>query len=529
MVREFRVYNKGQLLMEGASPLDISNLTPHTTYNLEIATWDGKLESERVPVPQFTTLREQLVQGFVSPYRSTDYLVGTWASKKPLKAGDVYMVEVEGTKPFAQNFGFYLGTNLVGYFVPKNAGGNKYTMVFTNTVEGANEFKIYQYPSGTAGQVELTSFNVYKIDVSENLLTEESLQQFPINVNTYNVFTGTLKKKWELGKRYYVRLKGTKLESQNFTVYSDAGKTNKGNMSKLAINHNLLPNITSKAFTLGTGATVKDGTEGEVILTLDGTNQLLKYDTTFKLPQLTEGKTYTLSADIKFHSDIVGDVRHLRLSYNYLPGGAVMLETTRPITDVTKDKWIKIKGTNTIKYDTNPPSNWYLVIQDFIASNRVSGTISLRNIQVVEGTLPKPDTYELTFPISQWDIDREVDNTVAIYQTPTEAGVGQATIEELVVLETNEAVLPKSIEIIPSTINLKVGESSTSQFKVTPSNAENFLTYFIGWQGGIATNSTADPERGLTARGVAVGNFTATVRSSVDPSVETQVTVNVTA
>lgn len=375
MVREFRIYNKGQLLMEGASPLDISNLTPHTTYNLEIASWDGKLESERVPVPQFTALREQLVQGFVSPHRSTDYLVGTWASKKPLKAGDVYMVELEGTKPSTQSFGFYLGTNLVGYFVPKNAGGNKYTMVFNNIVEGANELKIYQYPSGTTGQVELTSFNVYKIDVSENLLTEESLQQFPINVNTYNVYTGTLKKKWELGKRYYVRLKGTKVESQNFTVYSDAGRTNKGNMSKIA--------------------------------------------------------------------------------------------------------------------NTN--------------------------------------IYELTFPISQWDIDREVDNTIAIYQTPNGAGVGQATIEELVVLETNEVVLPKSIEIIPSTINLKVGESSTSQIKVTPSNAENLLITLLGWNGSIASNTAFDLERGLTARGVAVGNFTATVRSSVDPSVEAQVTVNVTA
>lgn len=361
--------------MEGASPLDISNLTPHTTYNLEISYWDGKLESERVPVPQFTTLREQLVQGFESPYRSTDYLVGTWASKKPLKENDVYLVEVEGTKPFSQTFGFYLGTTIVGYFVPKNAGGNKYTMVFNNTVEGANEFRIYQYPSGTAGQVELTSFNVYKIGVSENLLTEESLQQFPINVNTYNVFTGTLKKKWELGKRYYVRLKGTKLESQSFTVYSDAGRTNKGNMSRIA-NKNI---------------------------------------------------------------------------------------------------------------------------------------------------------YELTFPISQGDIDREVDNTIAIYQNPNGAGVGQATIEELTVLETNEAVLPKSIEIIPSTINIKVGESSTSQIKVTPSNAENLLISLLGWDGSIASKNAFDLERGLTAQGVAVGNFTATVRSNVDPSLEAQVTVNVTA
>lgn len=157
---------------------------------------------------------------------------------------------------------------------------------------------------------------------------------------------------------------------------------------------NILPPVTAKAFTLGTGATVKDGTEGEVIFTLDGTNQLLKYDTTLKLPQLTEGKTYTISADIKFHSDIVGDVRNLRLSYNYLPGGAVMLETTRPITDVTKDKWIKIKGTNTIKYGTNPPTSWYLVFQEVVVSNRITGTISLKNFQVVEGVevLPKQAT-----------------------------------------------------------------------------------------------------------------------------------------
>lgn len=153
---------------------------------------------------------------------------------------------------------------------------------------------------------------------------------------------------------------------------------------------NILPSVAAKAFTLGTGATVKDGTEGEVIFTLDGTNQLLKYDTTFKLPQLTEGKTYTISADIKFHSDIVGDVRNLRLSYNYLPGGEVMLQTTRPIADVTKDKWLKIKGTNTIKYGANPPNSWYLVLQDVITSNRITGTISIKNFQVVEGTTPLP-------------------------------------------------------------------------------------------------------------------------------------------
>lgn len=157
---------------------------------------------------------------------------------------------------------------------------------------------------------------------------------------------------------------------------------------------NILPSVTAKTFSLGDGATAKDGADGEVIFTLDGTNQLLKYDTTFKLPLLTEGKTYTISADIKFHSDIVGDVRNLRLSYNYLPGGEPMLQTTTPIPDTTKDKWIKIKGTNTIKYGTNPPTSWYLLVRDIMTANRISGTISLKNFQVVEGdsVLPKQAT-----------------------------------------------------------------------------------------------------------------------------------------
>lgn len=157
---------------------------------------------------------------------------------------------------------------------------------------------------------------------------------------------------------------------------------------------NILPPVTAENFSLGDGATTKDGIEGEVVFTLDGTNQLLKYDTRSKLPQLTDGKTYTISADIKFHSDIVGDVRNLRLSYNYLPGGEPVLQTTTPIPDTTPETWIKIKGTKAIKYGTNPPTSWYLLLRDMMTANRVTGTISLKNFQVVEGdsVLPKQAT-----------------------------------------------------------------------------------------------------------------------------------------
>lgn len=149
----------------------------------------------------------------------------------------------------------------------------------------------------------------------------------------------------------------------------------------------IIPSVKANSFTLGDGATVVDGDAGEVIFTLDGTKTLLKYDTRVKLPQLTNGLTYTISADIKFHSDVVGDVRNLRLSYNYMPGGQPVLQTTTPIQDTTKDKWLKIKGTNSINYSDVQPTNWYLLFRDMTTANKISGTISLKNIQILEDTL----------------------------------------------------------------------------------------------------------------------------------------------
>ncbi len=148
----------------------------------------------------------------------------------------------------------------------------------------------------------------------------------------------------------------------------------------------IIPLVKANSFTLGDGATVTDGVDGEVIFTLDGTKTLIKYNTAVKLPKLTDGNSYTISADIKFHSDIVGDVRNIRLSYNYLPGGQPDLQTTTPIADTTKDKWIKIKGTKTINYGSVQPESWYLLLRDMMTANTITGTISLKNIQILETT-----------------------------------------------------------------------------------------------------------------------------------------------
>jgi predicted phage tail component-like protein len=174
-------------------------------------------------------------------------------------------------------------------------------------------------------------------------------------------------------------------------------------------NPNLLPKINKSAFTLGTGGTVTDGDDNEVVFTLDGSGQLLKYDTTFKLPPLLNGETYTISCEIKFHSDVVGDLKNIRLAYNYLPGGVTMVETDRPLTDTTLNKWIKLKGTRQVQYTANAPQQWYIVLQDAITANRITGTISLRNIKVEKGSTATP--YQPNLKLAPYYVSHNYDDS----------------------------------------------------------------------------------------------------------------------
>ncbi|MGM0292726.1 BppU family phage baseplate upper protein [Enterococcus sp. AZ062] len=154
-------------------------------------------------------------------------------------------------------------------------------------------------------------------------------------------------------------------------------------------NANLLPKITADHFTLGNGATVEDGPDGEIIFTLDGSAQLTKFNTSMRLPALQNGKRYTISAEIMLHEGLEGDVSNIRLTTNYLPGGQVMLATDRPILTST-NSWQTIKGTQIVTYATTLPQQWYVVLQDVTASSRIKGKISLRNIKIEEGSIATP-------------------------------------------------------------------------------------------------------------------------------------------
>ena len=182
-------------------------------------------------------------------------------------------------------------------------------------------------------------------------------------------------------------------------------------------NPNLLPPVSANNFTLGTGGTVKDGEDGEIIFTLDGSNTFIRHNTTLRMPAVLPGETYTISAEIKFHSDIVGDVSNLRFTLNYLPGGAVSLETARPIADTSHDKWIQISRTQIPNFSTTPPTQWYLALQDVVTANRITGTISLRKLKIEKGstvTSIQPNLLFAPYEISKVALNPNLaDNRVA--------------------------------------------------------------------------------------------------------------------
>jgi len=187
-------------------------------------------------------------------------------------------------------------------------------------------------------------------------------------------------------------------------------------------NPNLLPPVSANNFTLGTGGTVKDGEDGEIIFTLDGSNTFIRHNTTQRMPAVLPGETYTISAEIKFHSDIVGDVSNLRFTLNYLPGGAVSLETARPIVDTSRDKWIQLSRTQIPNFSTTPPAQWYLALQDVVTANRITGTISLRNLKIEKGsavTADQPNLLIAPYQISKIPLNENLGNKSVTYPYTT--------------------------------------------------------------------------------------------------------------
>ncbi|ENO8769723.1 BppU family phage baseplate upper protein [Enterococcus faecium] len=151
-------------------------------------------------------------------------------------------------------------------------------------------------------------------------------------------------------------------------------------------NPNLSAKLNDSSFSSGTGATVADDND-EIVFTLDGTNQLSKYATRAQTP-LIEGKQYTISCEIMLETGFTGDPSGIRLQHAYLPGGNVVLQTaTVPKNEL--NKWQKLIGTQTVKYTSDAPNEWYPLFRD-IRNLKPTGKVRLRKIKIEEGPTSTP-------------------------------------------------------------------------------------------------------------------------------------------
>lgn len=58
MTKTLRVYNADTLIAESESPVELIQLTPETKYNLKCSFYENGKESNRVDVPEFTTIAQ---------------------------------------------------------------------------------------------------------------------------------------------------------------------------------------------------------------------------------------------------------------------------------------------------------------------------------------------------------------------------------------------------------------------------------------------------------------------------------------
>lgn len=121
----------------------------------------------------------------------------------------------------------------------------------------------------------------------------------------------------------------------------------------------------------------------------DGTGDIDMF-TRINTPQLASGKTYTLSAKVRFDEGTTGAINKLRLVYRTSPGEKILLEansTNMTIDDVGKE--ITIKATANIDYQITNLNRFYLTVS-FVNRDKINGGFKLYDIKIEEGSTATP-------------------------------------------------------------------------------------------------------------------------------------------
>ncbi len=153
-------------------------------------------------------------------------------------------------------------------------------------------------------------------------------------------------------------------------------------------NPNLFVNkLESSDFNKGSHGSLTDD-NWKLHFTSDGTGSINMF-TANSMPPLVSGKTYTISARLRFDEGTTGDINKLKLAYRKTPGGSVLLEANNKsmtIDDVGKE--IIIKGTAKVAYEPTSLERFYITV--IFDNGKITGGFKLSHIKIEEGSTATP-------------------------------------------------------------------------------------------------------------------------------------------
>jgi chaperonin cofactor prefoldin len=153
-------------------------------------------------------------------------------------------------------------------------------------------------------------------------------------------------------------------------------------------NPNLMSKLKSSDFNVGYHGSLTSDNE-KLHFTSDATGSIIMF-TRINTPQLASGKTYTLSAKVRFDEGTTGAIDKLRLVYRTSPGEKILLEANS--TNITTDdvgKEITIKGTANVNYQITNLDRFYMSIS-FVDRDKINGGFKLYDIKIEEGSTATP-------------------------------------------------------------------------------------------------------------------------------------------
>ncbi|HAR1430380.1 TPA: DUF2479 domain-containing protein [Enterococcus faecium] len=153
-------------------------------------------------------------------------------------------------------------------------------------------------------------------------------------------------------------------------------------------NPNLMSKLKSSDFNAGYHGSINSVNE-MLHFTSDGTGSISMF-TRINTPALASGKTYTLSAKVRFDEGTTGAIDKLRLVYRTSPGEKILLEANS--TNITTDdvgKEITIKGTANVNYQITNVERFYMTVS-FANFDKINGGFKLFDIKIEEGSTATP-------------------------------------------------------------------------------------------------------------------------------------------